>query len=145
MYSVDPRTHRWKQTKTFASREANLVLLDKYWLPLSDNPITTPQKLNRSATRCIRRYYFQARIWNCQIPCHAVDSQLFTSLSYGSRNTVAQPPRWFCPAIGHMCGRSVQKKKKIGTRSGTQIGTRRGQLLFMRLWVLLYSLYSISF
>ncbi len=73
----------WKQKKVgvLASWEATLVLLDRSWLPLSENPDHYPQKANRSARRCIWRYRFQAWVWTCQILNQVVESQLlFTSL-----------------------------------------------------------------
>jgi hypothetical protein len=41
--------------------------------------IIPPKKTNRSDRRCIWRYDFQVRVWNCQILNHVVESQLFTS------------------------------------------------------------------
>ncbi len=42
--------------KRLASQEAKLVPLDMSWLPLSENPDHHPQKMNRSAKRCVWRY-----------------------------------------------------------------------------------------
>jgi hypothetical protein len=72
----------WKEgVKTYLS-PTSLVTLDRYWLPHSENHNLNLQhrKTKGSARRCIWRYHFSARVWNCQIPNQVVESQLFNSL-----------------------------------------------------------------
>jgi hypothetical protein len=50
--------NRLREYVKLASQEVTLVTLERCWLPLSESSDHHPQKLNRSARRCIWRYHF---------------------------------------------------------------------------------------
>ncbi len=51
--------YRFEDRKKLASWDATLVPLDRSWLPLSENPVESPRKTNRSARICIWRCHFK--------------------------------------------------------------------------------------
>ncbi len=71
--------YRFEDRKRLVSWDETLVPLNSSWPRLSKNHDHHPKKTNRSAWRCIWRYRFKGRVWNCQILNQVVQSQLFTS------------------------------------------------------------------
>ncbi len=71
--------YRCENRKIGELRSDIAAILDRSWVPFSVNPDNHPTKTNRSAKRGIWGYHFQARVWNCQILNHVVESQFVTS------------------------------------------------------------------
>ncbi len=77
--SSTPGLQMWRQTISCRVK-GDMDATRKVLTPSFRKSQSSPQKTNRSARRCIWRYWFQAWVWNCQILNKVVETQLVPPL-----------------------------------------------------------------